>query len=291
MTALVAGLCGVLLVAGVLALIRGLRRTPAPAPTRTSETLAQTWARLTRRPPGPRGRRRDLLLLLALAAGIVTYLATGWAVLILLTPFVLIAVPALLADPHQAEADMLAALDRWVRGMAATLQTGQSITDALRTSGRGAPPLLASEVQLLVVRLDDRWPVRDALTAMADSLDTPDADSVLAALALAAQRGGTGAAATLVALTDSIQDRLKALRDIEAERAKPRVVVRQVTVISLVVLGIALLIGRDFFAPYRTGIGQLILVTLLLGYLGSLLAMRRVTAPPRRQRILQAGAR
>lgn len=287
MSALVAATCGTLVLGGAVALAHGLRRTSSPARQRAPETLATRWARLTRRPPGRRGRLRDRLLVGGLVAGLLGYLATGWALLLVLVPVLVVVLPYLLGDPPNTEAAMLSSLDRWVRAMAANLQAGQSITDALRMSAKNPPELLAEEVRLLVARIEHRWPVRDALLAMGDALDTPDADAVLAALALAAHRGGTGATATLNALSDSVQERLRALRDIETERAKPRVVVRQVTVISVVVFGLSLLVGGDFFAPYRSGIGQLILAALLLVYFGALLAMRRVTAPPRRQRILQ----
>ncbi|WP_432560279.1 type II secretion system F family protein [Granulicoccus sp. GXG6511] len=292
MSTLIAVATGSLFVGGVVAFSFGLRRRPLPSGThRTAETLSARWSRLTRRPSGRRGRNRDRLLVLGVVIGLLGYLATGWALLLALAPVLILALPYLLGDPPNAEADMLSSLDRWVRAMAANLQTGQSISDALRLSAKNPPPLLAEEVRLLVARIEHRWPLRDALKAMGDALDTPDADAVLAALALAAHRGGTGATATLDALSDSVQERLRALREIDAERAKPRVVVRQVTVISVVVFGLALLFGGEFFAPYRSGIGQVILAALLCIYFASLLGMRRITAPPRRQRILQEAGR
>lgn len=288
MNALLAGASGMAILAGLWALWLGLRRTQvSPGRTAPHRTVFETWAWLTHRPPGKRGRTRDQLLGLGLGAGVMGYLITGWALLLPVAPLAFVGVPYLLGDPPNREVELLSGLDRWVRGMSATLQTGQSVTDALRSSARNAPALLVHDVRLLVARLEQRWPVREALLAMADSLDSPDADAVLAALALAAHRGGTGATSTLNALTESIQDRLKALREIETERAKPRVVVRQVTIISLAVLGAALVVGGDFFAPYRSGIGQIILAGLLTAYVLSLLVMRRLTAPPRRQRILQ----
>lgn len=288
MNALLAGASGTAILGGLWLVALGMRRSRLPARhTSARRTSFETWVWLTRRPPGVRGRRRDRILLIGLGAGLVGYLVTGWALLLPLAPVAFVGVPYLLGDPPNREVELLSGLDRWVRGMSATLQTGQSITDAVRSSARNAPPLLGDEVRLLVARLEQRWPVRDALLAMADALDSPDADAVLAALALAAHRGGTGATSTLNALTESIQDRLKALRDIESERAKPRVVVRQVTIISLAVLGLALVVGGEFFAPYRSGIGQIILAGLLTVYVLSLLVMRRLTTPPRRQRILQ----
>ena len=130
----------------------------------------------------------------------------------------------------------------------------------------------------------------EVLLALADSLDSADADAVVASLVLAVRRGGTGATVTLSALADSLQDRLRALREIESERAKPRIVVRQVTIITSVVMGAAMLLGRDFFAPYSTPLGQVILAALIAAYAGSIAMLRRMTVPRRRARILGAGS-
>ena len=289
MTALIpiAALTGALLVAGVLLLVAGMRRTVRPVrPTRSGAGLAATWARLSRRPAGAPGRRRDVLLGVGVVGGVIAFAATGWLLALVVVPAAVVGLPVLLASPPNRDIELLEALDRWVRTLAATLPTGKSIADAIRTSRRTAPRLLADQVNLLVARLDDRWTSRDALLAFADALDSPDADAIVAALTLAAHRGGLGATATLTALSDSIQDRLKALREIEAERSKPRIVVRQITVITVVVLAIAMVVGRQFFEPYGTPVGQAILAVLMACYIGSLVVLRRMTDPRRRERIL-----
>ena len=65
------------------------------------------------------------------------------------------------------------------------------------------------------------------------------------------------------------------------------IVVRQVTVITLAVLGLALLFGGSFFAPYGTPLGQVLLAVLVGIYLGALVFLRRLTLPRTRQRILR----
>lgn len=232
-------------------------------------------------------RRRWWQVLLAVAAGLVAASVTGWPLLAVLVPAIAYGLPVILSAPPNRDLALLEALDRWVRTLGSLLPTGRSISDAIRVSVRQAPALLAPHLRLLTARLDDRWTIRQALFALADELDSPDADAVLAALALAAQRGGTGASATLAALADNIADRLRALREIETERAKPRFVVRQVTLITVVVLGLALVFGGSFFAPYGTDLGQLLLAGLVAAYLGSLLFLRRMTLPRPRQRILR----
>ena len=67
--------------------------------------------------------------------------------------------------------------------------------------------------------------------------------------------------------------------------------VRQVTVISLVTLGGVYLLAPDFFTPYRTPLGQVVLAVLLVLYLTSLIMMRRKAQQAPRARILVGAGR
>jgi tight adherence protein B len=284
-TSILAITAGLLIIGGLLGIVYGLRRQIRPASQRTV-SIQQWWARVTRRPAGSRGRQRDLILLLSMIIGCLIAVLTGWLILIVVLPLLAFGLPYLLILPKPRDIQLLEAMDRWVRSLAATLGTGKSITDAIRISRRTAPPLLADEINLLVTRLNNRWETRDALMRFADAIDSPDADGVIAALILASSRGANGASVTLQALADSIQAQLKGRRVIEVERSKPYVVVRQVTVISLSTLVLVFLLSPDFFAPYRTPLGQTLLSALLIIYLASLLLMRRKAHQPDRPRIL-----
>jgi tight adherence protein B len=165
------------------------------------------------------------------------------------------------------------------------------VTDAIRVSRRTAPTLIAAEIGTLVLRLNNRWETDDALRRFADDLDSADADGVVASLMLAARRGANGSSLTLQALADSLQAQLKSRRAIEVERSKPYVVVRQVTVISLVTLAGVYLLAPDFFTPYRTPLGQVLLAILLVLYLASLVLMRRKAQQAPRTRILVGAGR
>lgn len=281
MTTALAALLGILMAVGLVLVAAGLsRRTPPPR----RQPHGRTAVRMLRELAKAHGAR----LAIGVIAGIGFAAVTGMGVMALVVPVAVIGLPILLSAPPNCDIELLEVLDRWVRSLAATLPTGRSITDAIRISVRNAPVVLAEPLTLLVSRLDGRWTTPEALRAMADELDSPDADAVLAALSLAAERGGTGAAATLAALADSIQDRLRARREIETERAKPRIVVRQVTIITIAALAVALVFGRDFFAPYGTPLGQTILLTLIGLYVAALLMLRRMTSPRRRDRILRS---
>lgn len=282
MDAMFAGLVGIFLLGGIALVIAGVRRHPERISTASSTTV---WKRV-REAWTSAPRSRKIWAVGAIAAGLVAYALTGWLLMLGVVPLGLLGVPWLLADPPNREIDLLAALDRWIRVISSSLPTGKSIRDAIRATRSQVPAVLQRPVGLLLARLDDRWPTRDAFYAMADDLNSSDADTVLAALALATERGGIGAVATLNALSDSIQDRLRATREIETERAKPRIVARHVTLISAVMLGGALLFGGRFFAPYRTSIGLVILVALLAAYAGSLLMLKRMSQPQKRERLL-----
>jgi tight adherence protein B len=279
---------GLLIIGGLLGISYGWRRRPA---SRRTESILHWWATATRRPHGLSGRRRDMILLLSMIIGGVVAMLTGWLILIVVLPLLALGLPYLLTLPKPRDIELLEALDRWVRSLSATLATGKSITDAIRISRRTAPPVLADEINLLVTRLNNRWETRDALMRFADTIDSPDADGVIAALILASSRGANGASVTLQALADSIQAQLKGRRAVEVERSKPYVVVRQVTVISLSTLVLVFLLSPDFFAPYRTPLGQALLSVLLISYVVSLLLMRRRAQQPDRPRILLGGHR
>ncbi|QDP94716.1 hypothetical protein FOE78_01210 [Microlunatus elymi] len=280
---------GLLLIGGVVLVIVGWRPVavdPAPRSRRERPSIGQLWVRISRRPPGAAGRRRDLILLAALVTGFVIAAFSGWVVMIVVLPAIAWTLPVILTPPKDRDVVLLEALDRWVRNLAATLPTGKSIPDAIRISGRTAPETIRDPLSSLISRLNHRWDSREALMRFADDLDSPDADTVIAALILAANRGANGAALTLSELADSIQAQLKGRREIETERAKPYLVVRQVTVITLGTLAIAFVFARDYFAPYQSGLGQLLLAILAALYLGALMLMRRRALPPRRRRIL-----
>lgn len=291
MTAPVAAVAGMTLIGGVVLLIAGaLRRWPPPSAVRRRPG-SSTWARLSRRPPGPGGRRRDLILLGSTLVGLVVAALSGWVVAIVVAPLLALGLPYLLSLPEARDVQLLEALDRWVRGLAATLSTGRSVTDSIRLSRRTAPPVIASEVSMLVSRLDSRWDTHEALQRFADDLDSADADPVVAALMLASDRGAVGASTTLRELAESIQDQLKGRRLIETERSKPYVVVRQVTVITMVTLVGVFLLSPGFFAAYRTPVGQVVLSVLIVAYVGSLVLLRRRAKQTPRDRILiRAGA-
>lgn len=267
---------------GIALVVAGMQRREQS--TGLSPTLWRRTAGLW----GSQSRRARIWAISTLVAGAVIAILSGWLIAILLVPAAAIGIPLLLTEPPQREVAVLAALDRWIRLLGPSIATGKSIRDAMVTTRHQAPGLLSESVTRLVARLDQGWSTHDALLSMADDVSSADADAVLAALAIAAKRGGVGTRTTLAALSDNTADRLKVLREISAERAKPRAVVRQVTLITVGILGGSLLLGGSFFEPYQSSVGQLLALGLAAAYIGSLAMLRRRTIPAPTPRFLRA---
>jgi len=274
-----AGLAAALVLAGVGTVVLGALPLPRRDGRGGASWLVRHWRGLSA------GQKR--LVFGGLAAGAVVLAVTRWVPALVIVPAAVIAGPRLLGDPVNRDILVLEALDRWVRALTASLLTGRSVPDAIRSTRRQAPDELSDAVTLAALRLDERWTLPDALAGFADDVDHADADAVAAALVVAGQRG-TGAAATLEALADSLQDRLAAAREIDNERAKPRIVVRQVTAIIGVVLVLALITSPAYFAPYRSGVGPWIALGLALVYIGSLARLQSASRPRVRARLRQA---
>ena len=105
-------------------------------------------------------------------------------------------------------------------------------------------------------RLRARWATEDALRAFADDLDDATGDLIAANLILGARRRGAGLASVLDGLAESVAADVRARREIEADRAKPRATARWVTIITVGVLAVLALTGdlrRPLRHPARAG--------------------------------------
>lgn len=263
MIVMVPALAGALIVAGLIALAVGLRRTPVTpkAPRRTRRRIS---------------RRTRSLLAIGLAAGVVFWLVTSWVLALLLGPIAAVGLPMLLTAPDAADRIVrLEAMEEWTRSLAGVLTVGVGLEQALVATLRSTPAPIASEVNRLVSRLRARWVTEDALRAFADELDDSTGDLIAANLILGARRRGAGLASVLEGLAESVSADVRSRRQVEADRAKPRATARWVTLISASAL-LVLAFSGDYVKPYGSPIGQVVLVVLLFAYIATLVWMKRM---------------
>lgn len=270
--ALLAGVCGALVVGGPLLAAHALTADKRPArPPRRRRPAA--WA------DGPTTRRQRALWAAGAAAAAVVWLASGWPVGGVLAGLAVVGVPWLLAQfsAGNAAVERLEALQEWVRRTSDVLAAGGGLEQTLIRSARTAPEPIQVEVATLAARLQARWSTSRALLAFADDLDDAAGDLVVAALLLGAELRGPGLARVLTELAHSLTEEVTMRRKVEADRAKPRANARWLLLITVAAAGLAALNG-DYLAPYGTALGQLVLAVIAALMVGCLLWMRRLTA-------------
>ncbi len=268
MTGLVPAIGGALIVAGVLGMIAGLRKQPV-RPARPPRRLI---------PAIRTSKRTRLLLISGLVAGVLVAVVSGWLVAVVVIPAAAVGLPVLLSSDGEAgKIRRLEAMEEWVRGLSGVLTSGVGLEQALVTTMRSTPDAIQPEVGRLVARLRARWSTEAALRGFADDLDDATGDLIAANLILGARRRGPGLASVLEALAESVSADVRARRQVEADRAKPRATARWVTIITIGVLGVLAFTG-SYVDPYKTVFGQLLLGVLLAAYVAVLVWMRRMAA-------------
>jgi Flp pilus assembly protein TadB len=271
-TPLLAAVAGGLIAVGLLGIVVGVR----PAPIAATKAPGRSRIAIN--------SRTRMLLLTGLGLGVLGWVVTGWVLAFVIAPAAVIGLPTLLAAPTAAaKINRLEAMEEWTRSLAGVLTVGIGLEQALVATLRSTPAPISVEVTRLVARLRARWDTETALRAFADELDDTTGDLIAANLILAARRRGAGLSSVLEGLAESVAADVRARRQVEADRAKPRSTARWVTVISASVL-VVLALSGTYVKPYGSPIGQVILVVLLSAYVVTLVWMRHMATgqpPPR----------
>lgn len=281
MTPLIPAFGGALVVLGILGVIAGLRERPVRTPAPVRHRLP------TIRVP----KRTRWLLAAGLVLGVTAALLTGWLLAVVVIPVAAIGLPALLSSGDETEQiRRLEAMEEWIRGLSGVLTSGVGLEQALIATLRSTPDAIRPEVGRLVARLRARWSTEAALRAFADDLDDATGDLIAANLILGAKRRGPGLASVLEALAESVSADVRARRQVEADRAKPRTTARWVTIITIGVLAVLAFTGT-YVDPYKSPFGQLLLSVLLGAYAAVLIWMRRMAAGKPLPRFIGVAAR
>ncbi len=229
-------------------------------------------------------RKTQVMLVIGVAAGIVTTIISGWLFCLVLVPALLVGLPHLLGRPEaERQISRLNAMDEWARNLSSGLQAGSGIEYA--TISTPVPDALRAEITTFISRLRNNTPPADAITALAADLHDNVGDKICAVLLLATQLRGVGLASVLEGLAEDVGDMVARRRRTEAERKSSRTQAKWVTIITVTTLT-ALFLFTNFMEPYRHGILQVVLLILLTAFGADLFWMKQATRPPQYPRFI-----
>ena len=269
-------LAGLLLSAGVVGAVGAARGVPV-LPQRPTSMHRSSRRRVTP------------LHLSALAAGVLVLLVTGWPVAALGAAGGVVFIPKVLGG-GKASKQLITrseALADWTRRLADLISSGAagSTRDALRRSLSSVPEPIAPAVANLVTRMGPQG-TETALRQFAREIDDPAAEKIAMVLILRERNGGPGLAEVLTALAADLDDRSRMVREVEAERAKPRSNMRTIVVVTLVLVVGMTLFARTFLSGYSTPLGQVALLVVVAIFATALRWMRRLSDPVKPPRVL-----
>jgi hypothetical protein len=225
----------------------------------------------------------------AVAVGVAVLLLTGWPVAALACAAAVVFVPSVLGGGKAAK-KLIAkseALADWTRRLADLISSGAagSTRDALARSVTSVPDPIAAQVRRLVSRMGPQGLER-ALRRFAVEVADPAADKIAGVLILRERNGGPGLADVLTGLAIDLDDRSRMIREVEAERAKPRSNMRTIVVVTGLLVAGMMLFARTFLSSYSSVFGQIMLVVVAAVFTLALRWMKRLSDPPPQPRVL-----
>jgi Flp pilus assembly protein TadB len=271
--------------------------------------MSVAWFIGTRKPPGPASpmqlwlrrfwsgsgrsiaqrRTHQALLIIAVAAGALTWVLTSWPVGGLIVGLAIPGVPWLFsaASAEKKAIARLGALEAWTRRVSDYVRNGIGLQAAIVATARTAPPLLAVEVKTLAARMQAGTDPGLALRAFADDLDDYSCDEVVAPLILQLADAGEGLHNSLSDIAHGLSEEIATRSTADSERASARYTVRFLTGATVAVLAFGA-VNATYATPYRSFVGQFILVAMAALYIGLMLWIRSLSLPDRLPRLLRA---
>lgn len=270
--------CGAVVGAGILLLVVALMgREPGPAKVRRGG-----------RSPLANVQRR---VLVAAGVALLTLLVTRWPVAALGAAAFALAAPSLLggAKAERRQTERLEGLASWTESLRDTIAGAVGLEQAIPATVYAASPAIQPQLRLLVDRLRVRVPLPIALRGLADDLDDPSADLVMAALILNAKLRGPGLRQVLTSLSEAARAELEMRQRVTAGRSSTRRSAQIVTVFSLAVMTLLTLLNPKYVEPYGTFEGQLVLVVIVALFAAGFWWMKRLSGVDMPARFLVSG--
>ncbi|MDN5898563.1 MAG: type II secretion system domain-containing protein [Brachybacterium sp.] len=274
-------LLGILLALGLLGLGRLARGHPlVPTDLRS----------LPRRRKSTSGSQRHLAL--AVVAGLAVMLITRNIVLAVIVGAGAVVWPMVAGGgkAERAALSKLEALAHWTEALRDLAQKGSGLESVIPKTVDTASDVLVGPLRLMSRRLSVRVPLPEALSYFADEVDDASADTVVAALALAARQRRGKLSAVLSALSEALREELEQRTKVMRERNGVRREAAQVAALTA-----ALVLAANLFSPQGIPEGggaaaQLLPFVLGVAYLFVFSRVRKLAEPVPEPRFLSSAS-
>ena len=259
-------LLGAVVGGGVLLLVVALRGT-VPRPPVVRRSGQRLLARLGRR------------TIVAIGVGLLTLLVTSWPVAAVAAGGLVLAWRSLFggARLERAATARVEGLALWAESLRDTIAGAVGLEQAIPATVYASSDAIRPALTMLVDRLRVRVPLPVALRRLADDLDDPSADLVVAALILNAKLRGPGLREVLTSLSDAARADLDMRQRVAAGRSSTRRSAQIVMVFSIAVIALLTVLNPKYVAPYSSPMGQVVLALVVLCFAGGFMWMKRLS--------------
>jgi len=232
-------------------------------------------------------RDQLVMIVVAVGAGGVAALGTGWPAAVPIVAGAVFGVPKLFGKTAGSGSIVtIESIAVWTEMLQGTMAASAGLTQAIVATAPLSPPAIRGAAVGLSSKLVAGMHPGEALQGFADEVEDPCADRVVCALQLAVSYRVQKLGDLLVALADSTRDEVALRLRIETSRASIRSAVRTVLVVSVAfAVGLAV-VARTYLAPFGSVQGQLILLIVGLLYGVGLTLMVSLARPPVPVRLL-----
>jgi tight adherence protein B len=203
--------------------------------------------------------RQRRILAVAGVAGLAALVVTRWPVAVPLAILAVLGSRGVSGRATRSAIDRLEAIAAWTEMLRDTLAGAAGLTQALVATAPICPKALRPQMSALAARLNAGIATVSALAQLADDIDDPAADTVVACLVMAASERAQRLSDLLGALAETTRQEVAMRLGIEASRASARTAVRMIAGFSFGLLGLMAVFARSYLTPYHTPTGQLVL--------------------------------
>ena len=231
----------------------------------------------------------------SLVAGLLGWLASGWPAVGLAAVALVWVFKFWLRAKRERDVyfKTTEAVSTWIDMVKDSLSGGAGLSQAIESTVPVAPTILRPHVVRLATE-QRTMSQSAALRRFADAVAHPTSDLVAQALITASEHQGRDVPKLLAKTSEQARARNAAVLQTESERAQ-LYTEAWIMVGAIGLLGtIITLVARDYFAPYDTVLGQLVLTGLMAVVVGSIASLVHAGRPQKELRLLavpgQAGS-